>query len=558
MCMCVCVCVCVRVRVCVHACVLNGRNTSNAITNNGIGFVRLVRCLWETMSDEEEVDWDCSLDRTYNHPDFDTSLADYGHSGVMDDMDLELSVIEGLSDKEGKDHELNLEEAEAETHSPDHSDGSQQYVDEPAQLNESVAPEDINANGAGKEASSEAAVATMVSKNKEHASHAHTVTEPSDEEVKKALEDEICSIISVHGQAGLDMVTANAVRKNLEAKFNCSLRSKKNFLKTSLINIIDSRNSSALEALPPPPPPGPPPLIPSPRPAAKDSSTKAKTASKSKKRSEEKTKEFSVPTVTHNDRERKKSKRQFNEISDTEGEYDDHNEGIYERVTQTRGVNSKGARSAAKKVKHTQPMTYNDGLNFENTGAVPIKQSKSLYFSAKKKKREGDELFYKKDDKSRRQAAEKYLEASVLFLKYCKELRTRSSKNRKLTTFCRDTAKTFAATAQIFANLRMWEKAMISHEVSAALYFLCFQMNSNRMKLARKTIMANKAISRENEKLAFMIVNQSGDFLCAQQQFEYAKTAGKKGRLEFLFNVFGHVSEDTLLSRLACSKDKAE
>ena len=178
-----------------------------------------------------------------------------------------------------------------------------------------------------------------------------------DEEVKKALEDEICSIISVHGQAGLDMVTANAVRKNLEAKFNCSLRSKKNFLKTSLINIIDSRNSSALEALPPPPPPGPPPLIPSPRPAAKDSSTKAKTASKSKKRSEEKTKEFSVPTVTHNDRERKKSKRQFNEISDTEGEYDDHNEGIYERVTQTRGVNSKGARSAAKKVKHTQPMT---------------------------------------------------------------------------------------------------------------------------------------------------------------------------------------------------------
>ena len=108
-----------------------GKKTRDTLALRTAGFLRSVRCLWEIMSVEEEVDWDCSLERTYNHPDFDTSLAD--HSGIMDDMDLELSVIEGLSDTEGKDHEQNLEEeAEAETHSPvrGHSDGSQQYVDD--------------------------------------------------------------------------------------------------------------------------------------------------------------------------------------------------------------------------------------------------------------------------------------------------------------------------------------------------------------------------------------------------------------------------------------------
>ena len=476
--------------------------------------------------DEEEVDFDCSIDRTVNYGEAGSG---YGSDAEPGDVvlggisfsDVDEDIADGTPGDSGADSSGEAEDVGKDDENVK-KDGLEEVPD--AAEDESPAPgaeanRDVTVIGGEMNPTIEqfmapAPVEIAVSPAEQ------LPPKPCETEIAVALKNEILNIRSEQGEAGLDNVTAKSVRKILEAKFGISLKSKKDFLKTTLISILSKpaeadRSSSPLEGTSrksgSSAKPKPKKKLPQSEPKENVSSSQGRPVTKERK--EMKPPPPKLPPPPPKVAPRKNSRG--SEPDCKSNRYSKRKTGEYEEYDAPR-----------KKPRRLVDNASSSRVTATNQKVTIIR---SKVQEVKRLKHQADALM--KKNKRSEKAAGMYMSASILYLEYLNDLQ-RQRKHSKIEDVVRPAVDFFASTGRLFGILGKWKKAKLAHSAAATLYFDCSMRNYSKLKLMRKSIMGKKKITEGNSKLAFRLINDMGDFLSAQQQHKYSVTARDKTKGE--------------------------
>ena len=357
-----------------------------------------------------------------------------------------------------------------------------------------------------------------------------TTTIPTDVEIKQTLKDECIAI----GETELGDCTASMMRKKIEKKLGISLKTKKQIIKDTLIEIIhnfpkqnEGKGSSDNNNY-------------------NSNNNNGNNNGHSKKRQAS-----SDDNSSQNSGKRRRrwvsddedDKRWVSDDEDDDNYNNNNNNydaGVVKRTgsffTKPKPVLTKNNNNNKNRKSHqnNNSSSSSDDRNNNTTTATTTATTTSTTTTTTRtdftdKFLEDATLLKRKGDAHLRDdnvnyAAKAYLESGILYMKHCNKSMVNGNKsNKKYYKILRQTAKILITSGKLFEQRSLWNETVLAFESSAALSLICSKENLSKMNMIRNTILNKSELKKEHRKLAYEYIKYTTDVLNSQHYYNKAQ-----------------------------------
>ena len=357
-----------------------------------------------------------------------------------------------------------------------------------------------------------------------------TTTIPTDVKIKQMLKDECIAI----GETELGDCTASMMRKKIEKKLGISLKTKKQIIKDTLIEIIhnfpkqnEGKGSSDNNNY-------------------NSNNNNGNNNGHSKKRQAS-----SDDNSSQNSGKRRRrwvsddedDKRWVSDDEDDDNYNNNNNNydaGVVKRTgsffTKPKPVLTKNNNNNKNRKSHqnNNSSSSSDDRNNNTTTATTTATTTTTTTTTTRtdftdKFLEDATLLKRKGDAHLRDdnvnyAAKAYLESGILYMKHCNKSMVNGNKsNKKYYKILRQTAKILITSGKLFEQRSLWNETVLAFESSAALSLICSKENLSKMNMIRNTILNKSELKKEHRKLAYEYIKYTTDVLNSQHYYNKAQ-----------------------------------